>query len=244
MYQAKEILLQILREASDRNVSFGKTQIVKLLYLIEVEYFRKGGERLTNLHWLFYHYGPYALELESVFEEPEFNKVEIKTQKEKDFFLYKVAEPLAPYGQHMEAKISLLIKKIVGNWKDKSLEELLDFVYFETEPMQNVKKRGDTLDFSTIASENETSHVIPLKASKHAEKEVAELRARIKPFLLKMGEVQTNEPPPTGRAGAPSDDYLEALKSWDEDESRMFAVPPNFVVHINSPSTDSAHEGN
>lgn len=237
MYQAKEIILQIFREASERNVTLGKTQLVKLLYLAEVENYRENGVRLTNLSWLFYHYGPYAFELESILSEPEFEKVEKKTQKENDFILYKVAEPLLSYGQGVEAKVSLLIKKIIGEWKDKPLEELLDFVYFETEPMQNVKKRGDTLDFDTIKPVNETAQVIPLKASRQTEKKVAELRTRIEPFLRAMSEAQMKEPDQ-------SDDYTEALKAWDEEESGALIIPVNFVVHINSPSTDSADEGN
>lgn len=40
----KELLLQILIEASAKNTTVGKTQLVKLLYLTEVEYYRVAGQ--------------------------------------------------------------------------------------------------------------------------------------------------------------------------------------------------------
>ena len=237
MYSTKNILLQILIEASEKGTSVGKTQLVKLLYLAEVEHYGNTGQRLTDLKWLFYHYGPYALELDKILAQPEFEKTEIRTQGNKDFILFRVAERMTPYEQKMDPKVSLLIKKIVGQWKDKPLEELLDHVYFETEPMETVKQRGDVLDFSTIKPESEIPPVIPLKASKEAEKKVAELRQRIRPFLESMGKARVEDP-------MPSEEHWEALKAWDEEENSGLIIPPNFVVHITKTPTDSANEGN
>lgn len=237
MYSTKDILLQVLSEASDRNVSFGKTQLVKILYLVEVEYFRTTGQRLTDLKWMFYHYGPYALELEDVLAQPEFEKVETKTQNDRDFIRFRVTERAMPYGWRLDPKISLLIKRIVGEWKDKPLAELLDYVYFETEPMLAVKQRGEVLDFATVKGESQVAAVIPLKASKEAEKKVAELRVRIRSFLEVMGETRQAE-------SVSSSDYVNALKAWDEEENPSIAVPPNLTVRITKPASDSANEGN
>ena len=107
MLNSKDILLQILIEASDRNISIGKTQLVKMLYLVEVEYYRVARERLTVLKWLFYHYGPYALELEEILAHPEFAQEQFKTQEEKDFIRFRVAEQRIPYGWKVDAKIRI-----------------------------------------------------------------------------------------------------------------------------------------
>ena len=57
------------------------TRLVKLMYLAEVEYFRQERERLTNLEWRFYLYGPYPPSLKSVLGEPEIETSEWKTGK-------------------------------------------------------------------------------------------------------------------------------------------------------------------
>ena len=236
-YPSKELLLKILTEASERDFSVGKTQLVKFLYLVEVEYFRITRQRLTDLRWLFYHYGPYALELEDILAHSEFHKEQFATQSERDFIRFRVAEQVRGYKTSLDARVTLLIKKIVGRWKDKPLAELLDYVYFETEPMVSVTKRGEVLDFSTIKPESETEKVIPLKASKATERKVAELRARMKPFLESIGEQRATEP-------KSSTDYLAAISAWAEEEGIGPSIPPELIVHLTKPQADSADEGN
>src|SRR5438128_139789 len=162
-HTSKEILLQILDEAEGRKTHLGKTQLVKFLYLTEVEYYRINRQRLTDLHWLFYHYGPYALELEDILSQPEFEQERFTTQNENEFIRFRVAEQIRGYKTSLGPKVTLIVKRIVGQWRERPLHELLDYVYFETEPMQSVKKRGDVLDFSTIKPESEAEKVIPLK---------------------------------------------------------------------------------
>lgn len=239
MYSAKDILLQILKEAADRGFSPGKTQLVKLLYLSEVEHFRTQRERLTELNWLFYHYGPYALELEEVFAQPEFIREQIKTIDEKDFTRFRVAEQRMPYDWRLDAKISLLVKRIVGEWREKSLEELLDFVYFETEPMQVVQNRGDRLDFSVIKNETEQV-VVPLKASKETERKIAELRKRIATSLKRLGEQRATAVHSAGK------EYQDAMRAWDEEMNKEFdpeALKKIFIT-ITRPSHGPDKEGN
>ncbi|MBI4535311.1 MAG: DUF4065 domain-containing protein, partial [Ignavibacteriae bacterium] len=214
MYLAKDILIQVLSEAVDKGKSLGKTRLVKFLYLTEVEYYREIGERLTELRWLFYHYGPYALELEDILAEPKFKRSEFKTEDDRDVILFRVAEPMPSYARRVDVKVSLLVKKIVGRWIDKTLAELLDFVYFETEPMQTAERRGELLDFSTVKKETQTV-VIPLTASKETRRKVDELRKRIGPTLRRLVE-QRNSPREEGK------EYQAAMETWEEDMSKEF----------------------
>jgi hypothetical protein len=232
LVSAKDILLQILNEASAKSISLGKTHLVKILYLTEVEYYRQQMERLTSLRWLFYHFGPYAIELETILADREFEKTEIKTQTDKDFILFKVNESKSEYKPKVDSKLSLLIKKIVGQWGNKSLEELLDYVYFETEPMESVKQRGDVLDFDTIKPQAESPKIIPLKASREAEKKVAELRARIAPFFASMSNRGEDDQPR-------SEDYYQALEAWSEEENPELKIPPGMIVTIKPPFDSS-----
>ena len=206
----QNILLSILSEAENKNLFVGKTQLVKYLYLTEVEHYRENGTRLTDLEWKFYHYGPYAFELETILEEKIFKHEEIKISTEKSFNKFTVAEPTKHYNDLVDVKTSLIIKRIIRMWGDKPLQDLLDYVYFETEPMQIVDRRGQRLDFSTI-KKDESSAIIPLKASKDAEKRIAVLRGRFSKRLSELSEIRPVGEPYT-------EEYKQALEAWEEEE--------------------------
>jgi hypothetical protein len=215
MNSPKNILLQIITEAENKNPSFGKTCLVKLLYLVEVEYYRKFGTRPTDLRWIFYHYGPYALELDSILTGNEFEKDVFTTKTEREVIHYKIAEPLAHYSNYVDTKLGLIVKKVIGTWAGKKMNELLDYVYFETEPMQQVEKRGDVLDFSVIKHE-EVTPIIPLKASLATEKKMAELQKKIAKRLKEITEQSSTQK-------IEDDDYREALSAWNEEEGSLDA---------------------
>ncbi len=234
----KDIILQILAEVENGNKGIFKTQLIKFLYLIEVEYYRETGQRLTNLRWLFYHYGPYALELEDILSDGDFAKSGYKTTKDRNVIIYKVAERVDHYNRKVEVKLSLIIKKILGQWINRPLEELLDYIYFDTEPMEAVYKRGDILDFTTI---KEGSHqiIIPLTASKETELKVDELRKRIAPTLKKIAE--------QNRVMEPiSEEYLDAMKAWDEETDKDWNAEDlkKVFINITRQLNDSDEKGN
>ncbi len=209
MTPTKDIFLQILKEAADRNISIGKTQLIKLLYLAEVEYYREKGERLTDIDWVFYYYGPYAIELEGILESEEFDRQSIKTSSEKDYIKFQVSENSKKYGEYTDAAISVLLKKILGTWGKCELPELLNYVYFETEPMEDVK-RGDRLQFEKIDRTFQPS-VIPLEASSATNKKVRELRARVSDRLKSIGKeknIYIHK----------DKDELDAIREWDGDD--------------------------
>lgn len=236
MTDPKDILIQILKEAKERGVSIGVTQLVKFLYLTEVESYRLSQERLTHLRWVFYHYGPYALELKDVLSEPEFVKEEFKTRDERDFVRYRVAEQVLPYNWKIETRLSLIIKQIIGRWKDEPLENLLDYVYFDTEPMQTVKRRGDELDFTTIRPQTENPEAVPLKASKEAEKKLKQIWERMKPSLDALGHEQV-------RIVEEDQDYVAALNAWDEEMRASMNIPEGIAVRVTNLQDDTANKG-
>lgn len=125
-----------------------KVRLIKLLYLIEVEYCRLYQKRLTNLEWKFYHYGPYAPELEKILGSPDLEKISVDLSKEKTGFKYELVREDEKYPIPWE--VDRLISQIVSRWGDEDLNKLLDFVYFETEPMQYAK-RGQLLNFSVVS---------------------------------------------------------------------------------------------
>jgi Protein of unknown function (DUF4065) len=53
------LLRYFIQRADDEGTTLTITKLVKLLYLVDVEYFRAMRRTLTGLKWRFYFYGPY-----------------------------------------------------------------------------------------------------------------------------------------------------------------------------------------
>lgn len=236
MNTIKNILLSVLTEAQNKNFPVGKTQLVKYLYLIELEYFRQTKSRLTDLEWKFYHYGPYAVALEPILTASEFLQQDISFGKGKTYKRFAVAEPLPAYKDIIDTKVSLIIKRVVGQWGNKQLQELLDYVYFETEPMQAVEHRGEILDISTVLKEQQPE-TIPLKASQETEKKIAELRKRFGKRLIQLGEIEPSKEKTT-------ESYKQALQAWDEEENSEWEGIGKIRITITKPSQSSGAQGN
>ena len=57
MYKIEEVIEALLYFAGSQDI---KTKIVKACYLLESEYFDKTGQRLTDVEYKYYYYGPYS----------------------------------------------------------------------------------------------------------------------------------------------------------------------------------------
>lgn len=233
MIDPKYILLKILELVQSKGWVVGKAQLIKLLYLIEVEYFRETRYRLTNLDWLFYYYGPYAFETERILEELEFQQEIFKTKEHKDFIKYQVAEGKHKYDFNIDPKVSQITKLIVTKWGRKNLSELLDYVYFETEPMQNVKTRGEKLDFSSIG-EGKREAVYDIIASKESRARIEKLRSTLQ-LLFASSVISGSIIQKT------DDDERDAIIAWDDDrEPDLSGIQVQFIPTESSSFTSTA----
>lgn len=199
----------ILREAEKRRIPMGRVRLVKLLYLLEVEYYRLYQKRLTPLKWQFYYYGPYPLEIEKILGSSELEEEEINLPEEKVFHRLRIMVK-EPQKRYVEPEIERLIRKVVEEWGGLDLRYLLDYVYFETEPMIGARQ-GDILDFSKVRPWKEARiRKIRIKDRKKLE----ELRKRIKEHLKGL-------PAPGGVKFRMDKISLEGLKIWNEDASQV-----------------------
>jgi len=188
-----------------------KTRLVKLMYLVELEYFRRKRTRLTDLDWKFYLYGPYPPSVSTLIGSPD---VDILAQDIRDRIAPAAGLLLAASDRSL---LNGLVKDVVGEWGNADLNQLLDYVYFETEPMQSAK-RGDYLDFSTVRSE------LPKKVRIDLDQErLRELRKKIAdraPAYRGMRKACT----------APKD-LVEGLKVWDDENDQLFPTG-SCSVHV------------
>ena len=141
----------LLRE---QEANFGKTKLVKLLYLADVEYFRRWSRQLTNIDWLFYHYGPYSSAIDEALKELNFDITEEKFVTRKGFTAQVITVPEYLYVQadaQLSEREKRVLNKVLEEWGMEDLNPLLSHVYFETEPMLQAE-RGERLDFSKIVA--------------------------------------------------------------------------------------------
>lgn len=143
----KDLLYIIAKEYKDKN-NFGisKTKLIKLAYLSEIFFKRQTGNRLTDSKWIFWKYGPYLMDYPEILNTETFIKADTD-----DFQPIKVNPDHTP-SSYLKANEDIAIDSAM-EFADKDLNDLLDFVYFDTEPMINVTSRGEELNFDHVMPE-------------------------------------------------------------------------------------------
>ena len=141
------LVLFLIDQLQDKGAEISAIRIIKYLYLTDYEYYRRNGEILTGINWFRYHYGPYFFEWPEVLQKADLDiKVEeIYTSKGKGR-TFRVNEEQNVKDLFDESTLSMF-NKILNRWSLENLDTLLDYVYFDTEPMQNAKFK-EVLDFS------------------------------------------------------------------------------------------------
>lgn len=212
------IVKQLLKRAEEEGIyTIGRTKLVKLLYLAEVEYYRLYQKRLTDLKWKFYHFGPYPMKIQDILGSPDLEEEEIELSNGRTFLKYSI-----PFDEGVESyvdwEVERLITQIVRRWGDEDLNKLLDYVYFETEPMRDAK-RGEILDFSKIPKwEKEEIKSISLN-----QKKLSQLREKLRSHIA-----QSSRP---RMALKFQDDSWECINIWDEGR---YNISIRGTVKINS----------
>lgn len=153
-----------------------KTKLLKLLYLLDVEYYRVHRRTLTGFNWKFLHLGPWAREFDPLVEQLIRSEVLVESASSKqdhETKFYSAAEPLEVSGLFPAVADEEVLYSILRIWAEASTAEILDYVYFRTEPMQR-GIRNDALDFSTISSDKPERYTRPQSGT--PEKEIRRAR--------------------------------------------------------------------
>jgi hypothetical protein len=160
-----DLLFIIAQKFSERyGYAASKTKLIKLAYIAEVFYARLQKERLTDAKWIFWHYGPYIKEYNRMLETEAFEVDET----EEDF------HPVSPSKTFKPSKLSLIAGIAISRameFSNLELNKILDFVYFDTEPMMKAKSRGEELDFGCVLPESEYK-IVALKLSNESKKQI------------------------------------------------------------------------
>ena len=161
MADLKPLVAYLIDQVRDQGGTPNKTILVKLVYLVDVECWRKLGKPATGLEWHFHHYGPYSAELERDINDNAFVRVFGNRRSGYGFSSSPDwREVQAAFNARFEPAVRRVADSVVSQWGLEGLETLLEYVFFETEPMQDAR-RGETLDFSKIQLEKGTTRIGP-----------------------------------------------------------------------------------
>ncbi len=196
--------------------SLTKTKLLKLLYLLDIESYRKTQTTLTGFDWTFYLYGPWSGQYEDTLAAAESaDRIRIAPPAYGD----EGATFINPTGAKVQLSQpfpnivqELTAKRIIEAWANRPTGELLDYVYFHTAPMRDAK-RNEPIDFTKVLDEEPLPHY---KLPKLAldEKKIKEKRAAL---LKQIRGVEKKVISPLEPAPRYDEQYWEAIRVIESD---------------------------
>jgi len=204
--EVQSAILYLLKIAQEERVPIGKVRLMKLLYLLDVKYCRYYGEIYTGLEWVFYKYGPFTFKIEDLLDKIGVTEEEILLEKGKIFKQLKYEFDMGEENVKPSVKSRGILKNLFKEWGSTDLNQLLDYVYFDTEPMENAGLRRK-LDFSKIILYKGKEKIA---ISPYTKKKLREICHKIKQDL---DEIKT----PPGTHLIPVQD-MEITSIWDREE--------------------------
>lgn len=178
-----QLIHYIVWFATDRGIKLTTVRLVKFLYLADLNWAREnGGKTLTGWPWKFVHYGPFCGEsLEVIEETVKAGLIEKGSYSSKyvddDYYLFwSSEEPRDVVGIPLYLKSAL--NESISKWGDDTYG-LLDYVYFDTEPMIDAEK-GQYLDFSKAKKIEKPKEIRMLKLTPENVAKGKEIMERLK----------------------------------------------------------------
>ena len=126
-----------------------RTELIKLLYLTDLEYFKSYGEKYSELNYIFYNYGPWTRQYHQILDYMINQEIiEDKKFSNEDAWSYSIANKKPRHDVELENDISTILENNFFIYKDSVLTQILKVVY-TTEPIISTK-RGEKIDFTKV----------------------------------------------------------------------------------------------
>jgi len=180
----------LLERAQNQEIPIGKTRLIKLLYLLDIEIYRAHQRLFTELDWIFYKYGPFSFDVEAALSKLDISEDDVPIRGSKIF--RKVKIELGERTGKLDIEIKAIIEKLLEDWGTADFNELLDYVYFETEPMIKAAFK-QRLDFTLIKARRMREERIVL--SKETEAKLQDLGKRL---CIRLEEISVPDDPLIG----------------------------------------------
>mgnify|MGYP004703328165 CR=1 FL=1 len=173
------LIKYIVFYATKRDMVLTAVRLVKFVYLADLYHSRfNHGETITRFPWAFVNYGPYCSDvMESIDQAVATGLINVRVcdsdSSDGEYRLFSCHDDNHSYIRKefpltVISELHHAIRKYGNN-----TAQLLDYVYFNTEPMRDAKK-GDRLDF-TLAEEPQLIH--PIETGKLSKENIQAARA-------------------------------------------------------------------
>ncbi len=194
LMKATDLIRYIVWFATERETELTTVRLVKFLYLADLYYARAhNGETLTSLPWAFINYGPYCSavmkEIDALAASGQVCRTSLPSKfEENDYFLFTCRDAAAEKLEGLiPNEVLYPLRESIRRFGNDT-QSLLDHVYFDTEPMENVRK-GDLLDFSKARPAQRAK---PIELKKPSKKDLEKGKEHIAQLVSKMRRKKQN----------------------------------------------------
>lgn len=208
--------------AAEHDTSLTSVRLVKFLYLADYYHARwHQGRSFTGLPWAFIYYGPYCRqvmqEIDGAVAENYISRKTYSSQflNAKDFALYGCEDQESEsFRRKLPHAVVSELKEAIRRFGDETAS-LLDYVYFDTEPMMNARK-GDILDFSLVQPPLKREQIALKKLPKNI---IERAKGHAKELADQFARNLRNKEQDNIEGQRWKDDiYYKALECWDGEE--------------------------
>ncbi|HLI63851.1 MAG TPA: hypothetical protein VKV05_10650 [Terriglobales bacterium] len=215
--QVKQLIPAMVSFINDHGGYVTKTKLLKLLYLFDVEFYRTNRRLFTEFNWKFFHLGPWTREFDPIVDDLVAQGALLQvenTKAEYDTRFFRTESPSDFSRLFPTFKDEAALRTVLNTWADRTTGEILDYVYFHTEPME-YGIRNEPLDFSLIPHERPEKYSRSASGASHREIVAAkkELLAKIAALQKPQAETRFEFTPPRY-----DDEFLNAMAKLDAAE--------------------------
>ena len=123
----------------------GRTRLVKLVYLSDLEWYRRTGHTYTEASYYRYNHGPFAKEILAAVDEMDGREIVVRSEPFNDGLTYRYESGTVSRlgGIVLDAGFVTTVDRVANEWAKRPITHLLNFVYAD----QGFKSRdfGDPL---------------------------------------------------------------------------------------------------
>jgi uncharacterized phage-associated protein len=132
--------------------NLNKTEIVKLSYLADYNYYKYFNKDITGITYKYHHHGPFSktvydcidsLEEKNIIKQNKYTSI----IKEREYFSFEIINKF-DIGEYLDNQELNILRFVLSEYGNLGYEKLTEISY-NTEPMKNAK-RGEILDFNYI----------------------------------------------------------------------------------------------
>lgn len=225
-YDPEQMVKYIVWVASKNDTLLTWVRIVKFLYLADLYHARVSqGKTLSEWPWAFVHFGPYCgPAYEAVDQAANIGLINKKSyeshfegrEKYDLFSCYLDDEP--KIGGTLHYYVVSELNSAIKKWGDDT-GRLLDYVYFETEPMRDARP-NQRLDFFTASKPEVMARFEMKKIPSESIAKCQDIISRLKKKHLEAAEKQMEREKERITSGLYDENYEKAIKQMDGEDMK------------------------